>query len=99
MKEATRPLQSDVPTIRTRVLELTDSQGNVCLRLTAGKDGPELTIPADPTVSRETMTTSLRVLTGGSYGAIRPIGERVASLEDLLAIFGTAVQERREGSR
>ena len=78
MKEAT----GTVTTIRTRSLELVDDKGNVCMRLTVGEDGPEVTIAADPTVSREAMTASLRVLTGGSYNAIRSIGERVTSLED-----------------
>ena len=35
-------------TIRTTLLELVDSRGEVCLRLGAGSDRPELMIPADP---------------------------------------------------
>ncbi|MGD0285101.1 MAG: hypothetical protein ABSC31_01780 [Acidimicrobiales bacterium] len=95
--DAARPLAAPVP-IRTTLLELIDSQGAVCLRLSAGLDGPELTIPADPDVCRGPMTTSLRVLTGGSEDAIRSIGERVADLEDILTLFGATIQAWRGGA-
>jgi hypothetical protein len=95
MRKATDSPSSDDATVRAKVLELVDGRGNVCLRLQAGQDGPELTIPADPTVSRETMTASLRVLTGGSYSAIRSIDERVSDLEEILDLFGDAAHERR----
>jgi hypothetical protein len=83
--------------IRTRALVLVNDQGDVCLRLTTGLDGPELSIPADPEVSRETMTASLRTVTGGSYAAIRPIGDRVKDLEGVLSDFADAALELRGG--
>jgi hypothetical protein len=89
----------ELETIRTRVIELVDSQGAVCMRLCAGQDGPTLTIPADLEVSREAMSASLRVLTGGSYSDdMRPIGERVSDLEDLLDLFGATIQAWRGGT-
>ncbi len=102
MEEVTRSLEADgggsYPPIRTKALELVDDEGVVCLRLCAGQDGPELTIPADPTVCRGPVTASLRVLTGGSYGAIRPLDERVSDIEDLLALFGAAVEAWQGGT-
>ncbi len=85
--------------IRTEILELIDSRGAVCMRLQAGQDGPTLTIPADPEVSRGAMTASLRVLTGGSYSdAIRPVGGRVSDIEDVLTLLGATIQEWRGGT-
>jgi hypothetical protein len=86
------------PPIRTEAIELVDDQGRVCLRLCAGADGPEVSIPADPEVSRGAMSASLRVLTGGSYGDdSRPIGERVQDLENIMDVLGATIQAWRGG--
>jgi hypothetical protein len=86
-------------TIRTRVLELIDAEGNVCLRLQAGQDGPTLAIVADPDVCRGELSASLRVLTGGSYNDdSQPIAGRVQDLEDIMDVFGATIQAWRGGT-
>jgi hypothetical protein len=97
MEEATGSHEG-ATAIRTGILELIDGQGAVCMRLQAGQDGPELSIPADPDVCRGELTASLRVLTGGAYDAIRPIAERVSDLEDILTLFGATIQAWRGGT-